>query len=158
MCTLIVMTIQDLILMTDCFFVNFMICNKDNGSRDYVNGNRIFIYDGKLSITSCLASSNNIGSSKNLLIDTSSDSPLRRLVLIINSRAKAVAGCASSGLMVIDLSNGSPGTICQWWNTERQKDWPCVCVLRSVSKPNESIGRRNRSLIYCINWPPGGAL
>jgi len=28
---------------------------------------------------------------------------------------------------------------CQWWNVERQNAWPCVCVLRSVSSPNESM-------------------
>lgn len=28
---------------------------------------------------------------------------------------------------------------CQWWNTDRAKAWPCVCVRRSVSKPNESM-------------------
>ena len=28
------------------------------------------------------------------------------------------------------LSRGSPGTICQWSNTLRQKAWPCVWYLR----------------------------
>lgn len=45
-------------------------------------------------------------------MDTSSDKPLRRRVFIINSRAKCVAGCGSSGRIIILLSNGSPGTIC----------------------------------------------
>ncbi|KAH9414742.1 hypothetical protein DERP_008583 [Dermatophagoides pteronyssinus] len=63
--------------------------------------------------TSCLANSSSIGSSKNLLILTSSDNPLRRRVFIINSLAKCGAGCGSNGLITIDLSNGSPGTIYQ---------------------------------------------
>lgn len=121
-----------------------------------------FLYDGKLSMTSCLASSKSIGSSKNLLMETSSERPFRRLVLIMNSRANALAGCASRGLMVIDLSRGSPGTICQWWKTDRQKDWPCVWVLRSVSKPKESIAGMKALMMYrgepgigasCVTWP-----
>lgn len=28
---------------------------------------------------------------------------------------------------------------CQWWNTDRAKACPWVCVRRSVSKPNESM-------------------
>merc|ERR1712012_1494071 len=39
--------------------------------------------------------------------------------------------------MVMVLSRGSPGTICQWWNTERQNAWPWVWVRKSVSKPKE---------------------
>uniref|UniRef100_A0A915HWF6 Uncharacterized protein n=1 Tax=Romanomermis culicivorax TaxID=13658 RepID=A0A915HWF6_ROMCU len=62
-------------------------------------------------ITSCLARTSNMGSSKNLLMLTSSLKPLRRRVLIINSRAKCVAGCGSNGLMTTLLSSGSPGTI-----------------------------------------------
>merc|ERR1711928_58991 len=52
--------------------------------------------------------------------------------------------------MVIVLSRGSPGTICQWWNTERQKAWPCVGVLGDVASPpsqhcvdcTDTVGRR----------------
>ncbi len=99
-------------------------------------------------MTSCLASSNNIGSSKNLLIETSSVRPLRLLVLIMNSLAKAVAGCASNGLIVIVLSRGSPGTICQWWNTDIQNDWPWVCVRKSVSNPNESMAGMKALIVY----------
>merc|ERR1719367_1086695 len=50
--------------------------------------------------------------------------------------------------MVIVLSKGSPGTICQWWNTERQNAWPCVCVLRSVSKPNESNNSQVQTVVF----------
>lgn len=51
---------------------------------------------------------------------------------------------------------------CQWWNTERQKAWPWVCVLRSVSKPNESIAGMNALIVYSgepgtgaswVTWP-----
>ena len=68
-------------------------------------------------MTSCRVNSNNIGSSKNLFKVTSSVNPFRLLVLIANSRAKAVTGCCSKGRMTTDLSNGSPGTICQCENT-----------------------------------------
>lgn len=60
------------------------------------------------------------------------------------------------------LSRGSPGTICQWWNTWRQKACPCVCVLRSVSKPNESMAGTNALIVYSgdpatgaswVTWP-----
>merc|ERR1712079_302674 len=50
--------------------------------------------------------------------------------------------------MVMVLSSGSPGTICQWWNTDRQKAWPWVWVLRSVSKPNESMAGINALMVY----------
>lgn len=143
-------------------------------------------------------------------MDTSSLRPLRRRVLIINSRAKWVAGWGSSGLenkdnkhvstriqrliwlnFIIDenfsmgnkslrwfwdskifggqgylmtmlLSRGSPGTICQWWKTCRQNAWPCVCVRKSVSKPNESIAGTNALIVYrgepgtgasWVTWP-----
>lgn len=68
-------------------------------------------YNGYESVTSCLASSKSIGSSKNLLMLTSSLNPFLLLVLIINSRAKCGAGCGSNGRITMVLSNGSPGTI-----------------------------------------------
>ena len=46
------------------------------------------------------------------------------LVLIMNSLARCVAGWGSRGRMTMLLSRGSPGTICQWWNTLRQNAWP----------------------------------
>ena len=77
-------------------------------------------------MTSCLASSNNMGSSKNLLMETSSERPFLRRVLIMNSRARAVAGWASSGRMVMDLSRGSPGTI--WNKVDRGWDIGIVAI------------------------------
>lgn len=76
-----------------------------------------------------------------------------RLDLIMNSLAKCVAGCGSNGLIIILLSSGSPGTICQWWNTDRQKACPKVCVLRSVSKPKESMAGMKALIVY--NGDPG---
>merc|ERR1719150_691173 len=69
--------------------------------------------------------------------------------------------------MVMVLSSGSPGTICQWWNTDRQKAWPWVWVLRSVSKPNESMAGINALMVYSgdpgtgaswVTWPARGLL
>lgn len=86
---------------------------------------------------------------------------LRRL-LIMNSRARCVAGCGSRGRMCMLLSRGSPGTICQWWKTDMQNAWPWVCVRRSVSKPNESIAGMNALIVYSgepgtgaswVTWP-----
>lgn len=38
------------------------------------------------------------------------------------------------------MATGAGGMVtCQWWKTDRAKAWPCVCVRRSVSKPNESM-------------------
>ena len=74
-----------------------------------------------------------------ILLDVSVTHTLRLRDFIINSLARCVAGWASSGLIIMLLSRGSPGTICQWWNTDRQKAWPCVCVRKSVSNPNESM-------------------
>ena len=37
---------------------------------------------------------------------------------------------------------------CQWWNAERQNAWPCVCVLRSVSNPNESMAGMKAFMVY----------
>lgn len=71
-------------------------------------------------MTSCLASSRSIGSSKNLLTLTSSLNPFRRRVLIMNSRAKWGAGWSSSGRMTMLLSSGSPGTICKPHNNRNQ--------------------------------------
>lgn len=34
-------------------------------------------------------------------------------------------GAGSSGRSAIERSSGSPGTICQWSKTDRQKAWPC---------------------------------
>lgn len=34
-------------------------------------------------------------------------------------------GAGSSGRSTMERSSGSPGTICQWSNTDRQKAWPC---------------------------------
>ena len=37
---------------------------------------------------------------------------------------------------------------CQWWNAKRQNAWPCVCVLRSVSNPNESMAGMKAFMVY----------
>merc|ERR1719209_1334952 len=50
--------------------------------------------------------------------------------------------------MVMVLSRGSPGTICQWWNTERQNAWPWVWVRKSVSKPKESMAGTKALMVY----------
>ena len=51
---------------------------------------------------------------------------------------------------------------CQWWNTDKQNACPCVCVLKSVSNPNESIAGMNALMIYSgepgtgaswVTWP-----
>ena len=51
---------------------------------------------------------------------------------------------------------------CQWWNTERQKACPWVCVLRSVSNPKESIAGMKALTVYSgepgtgaswVTWP-----
>merc|ERR1719221_53814 len=55
--------------------------------------------------------------------------------------------------MVMVLSRGSPGTICQWWNTERQNAWPWVWVRKSVSKPKESMAGTKALMVY--NGEPG---
>lgn len=39
----------------------------------------------------------------------------------------------------IESSIVSINLTCQWWNTDRAKACPCVCVRRSVSKPKESM-------------------
>ena len=44
--------------------------------------------------------------------------PFLLLVFNMNSRARWGAGWGSRGLITILLSRGSPGTICQWWNTD----------------------------------------
>lgn len=67
----------------------------------------------------------------------------RRLVFTINSRARCWIGAGSSGRKTMLLSRGSPGTIAQWSNTERQNACPCVWYLKSVSKPNDSITGKN---------------
>lgn len=54
---------------------------------------------------SCRAISSSMGSSKNLLTDTSSLMPLRRRVFTMNSRARACAGAGSSGR----------STMLLWW-------------------------------------------
>lgn len=41
--------------------------------------------------------------------------------------------------MMMDLSRGSPGTICQWLKADMEKAWPWVCVRRSVSNPKLSM-------------------
>src|SRR4051794_38632048 len=62
-----------------------------------------------------------IASSKYLFTCTSSLSPLRLRVLIMNSRASASRGAGSRGRRTMDLSSGSPGTTSQWSNTDRLK-------------------------------------
>lgn len=94
-----------------------------------------------------------MGSSKNLLMDTSWLRPFRLRVFIMNSLARCVAGWGSNGRIIILLSNGSPGTICQWWKTDKQNACPCVCVRRSVSKPNESMAGMKAFIVY--NGEPG---
>lgn len=51
---------------------------------------------------------------------------------------------------------------CQWWNTDRAKACPCVCVRRSVSKPKESIAGIKALIVYrgdpgigasWVTWP-----
>jgi hypothetical protein len=42
-----------------------------------------------------------------------------------NSKRTCI-GAGSSGRSAMLLSSGSPGTICQWSNTLRQKAWPCT--------------------------------
>ena len=51
---------------------------------------------------------------------------------------------------------------CQWWNTDKQNACPCVCVLKSVSKPKESIAGMKALMVYngdpgtgasCVTWP-----
>lgn len=54
-----------------------------------------------------------ISSLKNFSVLTSSLIPLRLRVLTMNSRARCCAGDGSSGRRTMDLSIGSPGTICQ---------------------------------------------
>ena len=66
-----------------------------------------------------------------------------RLVFTINSRARCWIGAGSSGRRTILLSRGSPGTIAQWSNTERQNACPWVWYLKSVSKPNDSMTGKN---------------
>uniref|UniRef100_A0A6B0U5B3 Secreted protein n=1 Tax=Ixodes ricinus TaxID=34613 RepID=A0A6B0U5B3_IXORI len=79
---------------------------------------------------------------------TSSLSPFLLRVFIMNSLARCGAGCGSRGRITILLSRGSPGTICQWWNMDRQKACPCVCVRRSVSKPKESMAGMKALMVY----------
>lgn len=66
-----------------------------------------------------------------------------RLVLTMNSRARCWIGAGSSGRRTMLLSRGSPGTIAQWSNTERQNACPWVWYLKSVSKPKDSITGKN---------------
>lgn len=57
-------------------------------------------------------------------------------VLIMNSRARCVAGCGSNGLITILLSSGSPGTICTTKqairrNNEQYEKWRLLlCLLK----------------------------
>lgn len=66
-----------------------------------------------------------------------------RLVFTMNSRARCCIGAGSRGRKTMLLSRGSPGTMAQWSNTERQKAWPCVWYRKSVSKPKDSITGKN---------------
>ena len=86
--------------------------------------------------------------SKNLLTVTSSASPLRLLVLSTKSRAVAIAGAISKGLVLTSRSNGSPGTTLHLSNTRLMEAWPCVWIRRSVSKPKESMTGIN-DLVLC---------
>lgn len=79
--------------------------------------------------TSCFASSRSIGSSKYLLIDTSSLIPFLLRVLTINSLASAFVGAGSKGRRMMDLSRGSPGTMFHVSNVPQQNACPCVWYL-----------------------------
>lgn len=76
--------------------------------------------------TSCFASSRSMGSSKYLLIDTSSLMPFLLRVLTINSLARAFVGAGSKGRKMMDLSRGSPGTMFHESNVPQQNACPCV--------------------------------
>jgi len=57
----------------------------------------------------------------------------------MNSLAKWFVGAGSKGLRTMVLSKGSPGNNDQWSKTLKQKAYPDVCTLRSVSNPKWSI-------------------
>lgn len=51
---------------------------------------------------------------------------------------------------------------CQWWNTDKQKAWPWVWVLKSVSNPKESMAGMKALIVYkgepgtgasWVTWP-----
>jgi len=82
-----------------------------------------------------------------------------RLVFTMNSRARCWIGAGSNGRRTMLLSRGSPGTIAQWSNTERQNACPWVWYLKSVSKPKDSITGKNawqrrgvHMRIHAITW------
>lgn len=54
------------------------------------------------------------------------------------------------------------GLTCQWWKTDSENACPCVWVLRSVSKPKESMAGMKALMVYrgepgigasCVTWP-----
>ena len=61
-----------------------------------------------------------------------------------------------------DIRRKADSCTCQWWNTDRAKACPCVCVRRSVSKPKESIAGMKALIVYrgdpgigasWVTWP-----
>lgn len=100
----------------------------------YLNDQKYACKEGSL-----LANSSIDALSKNLAMLTSSNSPFLRRVLTMNSLANDGTGLGSKGLRTIDLSKGSPGTTFQCENYDSTIAYPTVCVLRSVSNPNDSI-------------------
>ena len=77
--------------------------------------------------------------SRNLPTLTSSLKPFLLLVLRTKSRAVCCALAISSGRTLTVLSRGSPGTTSHLSKTSDNIACPCVWILTSVSKPNESI-------------------
>lgn len=83
----------------------------------------------------------------------------RRLVFTMNSRARCWIGAGSRGRSTMLLSRGSPGTIAQWSNTDKQNACPWVWYRKSVSKPNDSItgknawncARRDFNILVCLS-------
>lgn len=53
------------------------------------------------------------------------------------------------------MSRGSPGSICQWSNVDKQNAWPTVWTLRSVSKPIASM-QGKVALMMCWGVPALG--
>lgn len=60
-------------------------------------------------------------------------------------RGPTCIGAGSSGRSAMERSSGSPGTICQWSKTDRQKAWPC-------SKPRGGGGRSRQVWGVCGSW------